>query len=76
MYPTIVIVLVETQRSMMDLCEISPSNASTLGHHSFAAGPIDSAMDNKGKSLPSYTLQSQDVQERGLEILEIKFKGE
>ena len=31
MYPTVVIVLVETQRSMADVCEIGPSNASKLG---------------------------------------------
>ena len=28
MYPTVVILLVETHRSMMDICDISPSNAS------------------------------------------------
>ena len=60
MYPTVVMVLVDTQRSMMDVCEISPSNASklagtvasearlaTLGHLSFAVGPIHTMMDNE-----------------------------
>jgi len=86
MYPTIVIVMVETQRSMTDICEItSPSNAirlagpvgsdpearpATLGHLSFA---INSTMDNESESRPSHALQSQDVEERGLEndILEV-----
>ena len=57
MYPTVVIVLVKTQRSMTDICEISPSNVSkiagpvapkarsaTLGHLSFVVGPIDSTI--------------------------------
>ena len=30
MYPTVVMVLVQTQRSMVDVCEISPSNASKI----------------------------------------------
>jgi len=30
MYPTIVVVLVETRRSMTDICEIGPSNASKI----------------------------------------------
>ena len=62
MYPTIVVVLVETQRSMVDICEIGTSNASktagavasdheahaaTLGHISFAAGSINSEMDKE-----------------------------
>ena len=83
MYPTIVVVLVETQRSMTDICEIGPSNASkiagsvafdhearaaTLGHLSFAAaGPISSEMDNEAESPPSCELQGRGVQERGLE---------
>jgi len=87
MYPTIVRLLVETQRSMVDICEISQANASrltglvasearaaTLGHPSFTVGPINSTMDNKPEFSPSRTLQSEDVQERGLEkvILELK----
>ena len=82
MYPTIVIVLVETQRSVTDICEIGPSNASrlaglvasdhearaaTLGHPSFAAGPANSAMDHEAGSLPSRALQSRDVKKCGLE---------
>ena len=93
MYPTIVVVLVETQRSMVDICEIGPSSpskfaaaaasdcevhAATLGHLSFAVGPIDSAMDNEAESLPSCVLRGRDVQERGLEndihVLEVNLK--
>ena len=50
MYPTLVIVLVETQLSMMDICNINSSNASkfwdpvaseaSLGHLSFAVEPV------------------------------------
>ena len=71
MYPTIVVVLVETQRSMVDICEIGPSNASKtagaaasdheahptrLGRLSFAVGPINSAMDKEDESPPSRAL--------------------
>ena len=65
-----VVILVETQRSMTDIYETSLSDArrralglvasdhearaATLGHPSFAAGPTNSAMDH-------------DVQECGLE---------
>ena len=64
MYPTIMVVLVETRRSMVDICEIVPSNATkiaaaaasddeahpaTLGHLSFAVGPINSAMNNEAE---------------------------
>jgi len=77
MYPTVVIVLVETQRSMTDVCEIYPSNASkfagsvasdprpaTLGHLSFAVGPVHSTTDNEAESQRSGTLQSQGRQEQ------------
>ena len=91
MYPTIVVVLVETQRSMVDICEIGPSSpskiagagasdcearAGTLGHLSFAVGPIDSAMDKEAESPPSRALQREDGQGRGLEndILEVNLK--
>ena len=80
MYPTVIILLVETQRSMTDICEISPSNASklagpvasearpaTLGHLSFAIGPVDSSTDNEAESQRSRALQSQGVQEYDLE---------
>jgi len=88
MYPTVVIVLVETQRSMADICEISPSNASkvaaapvgsearpaTPGHLSFAGEPVHSTTDNEAESQRSRALQSQGGQEHGLEevILEVK----
>ena len=87
MYPTVVIVLVETQRSVTDVCDFSPSNASklvgpaapepsaaTLGHISFVVGPTHSTMDNDSESLHSRALQSQDRQEHPLEkvILEVK----
>ena len=44
MYPTIVVVLVETQRSMVDICEIGPSSAGRSAgavvsdHEAHAAG--------------------------------------
>ena len=86
MYPTLVILLVETQRSMPEICEISPSNTrklagpvasearpATLGHLSFAVGPVYSTTDNEAESQGSRTLQSQGGQEYGLEvILEMK----
>ena len=87
MYPTVVVVLVETRRSMTDVYDISPSNASnfaapvssearaaTLGHLSFAVGPMDSMMDNDSDSQRSRKSESQDRQEYGLEkvILEVK----
>jgi len=87
MYPTVVIILVETQRSMTDICEISPSNASkiagpvasqvrpaTLGHPSFAVGPVHSTMDNEGESQRSCALQIQSGREHDPEevILEVK----
>jgi len=80
MYPAVVIVLVETQRSITDVCEISPSNASkfpgplasearhaTLGHLSFAVGPIDTTVDNESEYQRSRMLQSQGGHEYGLE---------
>ena len=89
MYPTIVIVLVETQLSMKDICEISLPNASrladpatsearaaTLGHPPFAVELINSTMDNEAKSPPSRAWQSQGVQGRSLEkvILQVRVK--
>ena len=64
MYPTIVIVLVETQRSMTDICEISSSGASGL------AGPVASDHEAHAATLRhnlSHTLLGKDVQERDLE---------
>ena len=88
MYPTVVILLVETQRSMTDICEIGPSNPSklagpvgsearhaTFGHLSFAVRTVHlSMMDNEAESQHSRALQSQDGQEDDLEedILEVK----
>ena len=88
MYPTVVIVLVETQRSMVDVCEINLFNTSgklrapvasearpgTLGPLSFAIGPIHSKTDDEAESRRSRVLQSQGGQEHGLEdvILEVK----
>ena len=75
MYPTVVMLLVETQRSMANVCEISPSNASkfaapvasearpsTLRHLSFAAGPVHTTTDNKAKSRRSHALCRQGGQ--------------
>ena len=46
MYPTIVIVLAETQLSMSDICEIRVPNASRLVSKARAA----SAVDNEAES--------------------------
>ena len=75
MYPTVVIILVETQRSATDICEISPSNASrlagpvtsaarptTLGHLSFAVRTVHSSTDNEAEPQRSRALQSQGGQ--------------
>jgi len=83
----VVILLVETQRSMTDICETNPSNAiklaglvaseprsATLGHLSFAVGPVHSTTDDKAESQRSRALQTQARQEHALEavILEVK----
>ena len=75
MYPTVVIILVQTQRSATDICEISPSNASRiagpvasaarpaqLGRLSFAVGTVHSSTDNEAEIQPSRALQSQGGQ--------------
>ena len=82
MYPTLVIVLAETQRSMTDICEVGPSSASrlagpvpsdheartaTLVQLSSAVGPTNSAVDDEAESPLFHALQSRDVQEYGLE---------
>jgi len=86
MYPTVIIVLVETQRLMKDICDISlnasniagpvgsETRAATLGHLSFDVGPIHNAIDNELESQRSPTLRSQDGQEHDgeKEILEMK----
>jgi len=82
MYPTVVIVLVETQRSMTDICEITPSTASrlagpvasearpaTLGHLSVAVGPVYGTTDNETESQRSRVLRSQGGHEHGLEVI-------
>jgi len=75
MYPTVVIVLVETQRSMTDICSnasrvagpvASEAHPATLGHLSVAVGPVHSMTDNEVESQRSRALQSQG---RGLEVV-------
>ena len=83
MYPTVVILLVETQRSIKDICEISPSNASKLacpgplGHLSFAVRPVRSTMNNEAGSQRSHTLRPQGGQEHSFQevVLEVKVPG-
>jgi len=80
MYPTVVIILVKTQRSITDVCESRPSNAripagpvasearpATLGHLSFAAGPVHSVTDNEGEAQYSGALWVHGGWEHGLE---------
>ena len=86
MYPTVVLVLVKTQRSMTD---IYPSNATkltglvvqvtetrpaTLGRLSLAGGAVHSMTDGEAESQDSRALPSQGGQEHGLEevICEVK----
>ena len=86
-----VIVLVKTQRSVMDICDIIPSNASklvgpvesearpaTLGHLLFAVGPAYSTTDNKAESQRSRTPPNQGRWEYGLEdvVLEVKAQSQ
>ena len=71
MYPTVVIILVETQRLMTDVYEISPSNSSilegpaapeapaTLRHLPFVVDPINSTTENEAEPQHSRALQSQ-----------------
>ena len=83
MYPTVVIVLVETQRSMTDICEISLSDTSrltgpvafephlaTIGDPSVAATSLLTMMDKEAESQGSH---EKGRQEHGLEefILEV-----
>ena len=84
MYPTAIIVLLETQRSMVDICEIgtpiatnlavSEARPATVGHLSFAVEPVHSTADNEAESQLSHTLRSQGEEGHGLEevILEVK----
>ena len=80
MYPTVVIVLVETQRSMVNVCEIGTSNASklarpmaseprpaALGRLSFVLGPVHGTTDSEeAESQRSRALQSQGGQEHSM----------
>jgi len=75
MYPTVVVVLVETQCLMTDIYECPPPNASTrVGPVASGVRAAGSAMDKEAESPPSRALQSEHVQERGLEkvILEVE----
>ena len=88
MYPTVVMVLVQTQRSMVDVCDIIPSNASklmgpvapearpaTLGRLPYLVRPVHTTtMDDEAESQRSRALQSHGRQERGLDedILEVE----
>ena len=87
MYPTVLIVLIETQRSMTDVCGISPSNASklsgpvasgarpaTLGHLSFAVGPVHRAMDNEAETPRPRAEQRWTGSDLDAVILEVKEK--
>ena len=79
MYPTIVMLLVENQRSMTDVCEISPSYASKFvgqarvasearhakNNLSFPFRPVHTTTDSEAESQRSHALQSQSGQEHG-----------
>ena len=71
MYPTVVILLVETHRSMTDVCEISPSNASKLV--ASEARPATTT-DNQPQYRRSFGLQSQVGRGHGLEEIILKVK--
>ena len=87
MYPTVLMILVETQRLMTaDICEslgnankpagpqASEARPATSGHLYFADGPIRATMHNESESQHLRTWQSQHGQEHNLEkdILEVK----
>ena len=81
MYPTIVVVLVETRRSMADICEIVPSNASQIAgaaasdHEAhLAVEPINSVISDEAAAPPFRALERQDVQERGLDPEKVTLK--
>ena len=78
MYPTMVIVLVKTQRSMVDLCAIGPSNAYKPADLVVAqakacaatlsmVGSIHSAMDNELESQRCRAVQNPERREYGVE---------
>ena len=81
MYPTVVIVLVETQRSMTDIYEISQSNTSkiegpvasetlpaTLGHLSFDVRSVHRTY-NEAESQRWRALENQGWQENDFEMM-------
>ena len=88
MYPTMVMVLVQTQRSMADVCEISLSKtikfmgpvasearSETLGRLTYVVDPVhNTMMDNEAGSQRSRALQSHGRPEHVLDadILEVK----
>ena len=82
--------MIETQRSMMDVCEIGLSNIgqpagpvtyetrpTSLGPLSFVDGPVHSMTDSEMESQRLRAFQSQGVQDHALEedILEVKEKS-
>ena len=73
MYPTVVVVLAETQRLMAGIFGVVPPNSREVpvAPEARAAG----AMDNEARSPPSRTLQIKDVQERGLEKNRVSASG-
>ena len=88
MYPTVVMLLVETQRSMMDVYGISPSNATklggpvafearaaTLGHLPSAVDPGNSTtVYTEAETRLSRTLQSRGGQEYDLEEVTLEVR--
>ena len=79
MYPSVVIVLVETQRSMVNVCEIGTSDArkltgpmaseprpAALGRLSFVLGPVHGTTDDEAESQRLRALQSQGGQGHSL----------
>ena len=89
MYPTVVMLLLDTRGSMEDVCEISPLNASQLAgpvvsearSHLQANSPlrcvvrpVHSTMDDKSGFQCLHALQSQGGQEHSLEEIILKVK--
>ena len=89
MYPTMVIFLVETQRSMQDICEIctlslnkiagpvaSEARPAASGRLSFVVGQVHSTtvMGGEPESQLSHSLQRQGGQEHGLEVVILEVK--
>ena len=76
MYPTVVFVLVKTQRSMADICPSNASNVADLHLEDIslpAARAVHSTTDRKAESQDLWALSSQGGEGHGLEvILEVK----